>query len=221
MLTILGAFSEAWAFFHTPSVDRRAMNRQVCEIWQAQERLQRARGSSRIVKQPPRTGRKPAYRELQSSARGSALRYVVRLRMSGMLSKFFGLRTPKQSELQAVARRKFGPCPLCQRELLAHKLALLGSAILANGDTSAASILEDLVNGHKWQEAATIREWRGDADELEYHVIKCPSDQRVAVLKVRSFGELWADDLVENRIVLNREETLRIVAAGSLEWWSL
>ena len=141
--------------------------------------------------------------------------------MSGVLRRLFGLPMPKQSELQAIARRKFSPCPLCGRELHDHKLALLGSAILSHGDTSAAAILEDLVNSRDWQKAATIREWRGDADELEYHVVKCPSDQCVAVLKVRSFAELWADDFVETRMVLNRHETLRILAAGSLEWWSL
>ena len=131
------------------------------------------------------------------------------------------LPKPTKTQVDALARVKFGPCPLCGQTLIGHQLALLGSAIVGEGESETARLLRDAVEAQQWSKAAAIREWRGDADELEFHALRCPKDARVALFAVNSYTEMWANDEVGKPVILDESAGGGFLGMTNLEWRAL
>lgn len=142
-------------------------------------------------------------------------------RMRSIFAKLFALPTPTREQVDAVARARFGPCPLCGRALTGHQLALLGSALVSGEESESTRLLREAVDKRKWSAAASIREWRGDSDELEFHALRCPQDARVALFKVNSYAEMWANDEVGKAIILDETGSSELLGTTLLEWRSL
>ena len=141
--------------------------------------------------------------------------------MRRLLQKLFGPRTPTQAKIDAATRKKYGPCPLCGKDLSKHGVTLLASAIVSDGDATTAVDLENAVASKKWNEASQFQEWRGDADELMFEIVRCPHDPRLVLIRLQAFAELWANDYVESRSVLSQEETRELLSVPGLEWRTL
>src|SRR3954452_18936855 len=74
---------------------------------------------------------------------------------------------------------RYGTCALCAARPFAHASWMLGMAI-ASREPNRVSELEQLVARRDWERASKIRELEGGADEVEYIVIKCPTNDQIA-----------------------------------------
>jgi len=97
-----------------------------------------------------------------------------------------------------------------------HEIALLGSALVDQRES--VERLENAVERGDWSTACSIKEWRGDADEVEYYVVRCPADKRFALIRVHSYADMWSDDQRERANALTAAETRAIASITSLEW---
>jgi hypothetical protein len=134
--------------------------------------------------------------------------------------RVFGLRQPAPAQVRAAARNIYGPCVLCREALVGHEVTLLGSAIVSEKSQSETS-LREMLAAKNWQGAGRIYEWRGDADELEYRLVRCPWNFQLTLLGIRSFAALEYDDYIESREVLSEAESTEVQRELELRWESL
>ena len=108
-------------------------------------------------------------------------------------------------------------CPACNGSFSGHQRWLLASVIL-NSDTCRAHELGSLIAGHQWERAMQIKEWKGDRDEREYHIVHCPKSTQLSMVTLISPWELWADDYVEATEVLDDESTKALLRLADNRW---
>ena len=101
-----------------------------------------------------------------------------------------------------------------------HDHALLGSAIVSE-DGASERRLRAAVSAKDWRTAATLREWRGDENELEFRLIRCPVKDAVTLLDVWSFAAMEFSDRVASRRTLTPEERASLEQDLQLEWETL
>ena len=79
---------------------------------------------------------------------------------------------PTQAE---ICRQTIGVCPLCKESLSGHGIAWLCSVKLNGGSHDRRRHVEQLIEAGKWTEVQAFQEWRAEADNLEYRVLRCPA----------------------------------------------
>ena len=129
-------------------------------------------------------------------------------------------RQPTPERVREILRALYGPCALCGETLRGHELAFLASVIVTESGESEAT-LRSVIAAQDWQRAATFQEWRGDADELEYRLIRCPWSRQLTILEIRAFTALDFDDIVLSRTVLSNDASLALQEQTSVAWEKL
>jgi hypothetical protein len=108
-------------------------------------------------------------------------------------------------------------CPACNGSYTGHQRLLLASVIL-DSDARRTGELASLIRAHQWEQAMQIREWKGDRDEREYHIVRCPKSTQLSMITLISLWELWADDYVEATQVLDDESTKALLRLAGDRW---
>ena len=83
---------------------------------------------------------------------------------------------------------------------------------------STADRLAEAIDRHDWETAVCIQEFRGDDDATVYELMSCPATSRVALLRLSSHVDLWTDDRVVDRVVLDESEGARAKVVVRSEW---
>jgi hypothetical protein len=109
---------------------------------------------------------------------------------------------------------------VCGESLVSHESRRLASAILGTNSSSADN-LASLIAARKWEEASRIQEWDAGKDVREYHLVRCPTSNRLGVVTLASRSEMWEDDRVEGRELLDEEDSRILEALGSDDWVKL
>jgi hypothetical protein len=112
---------------------------------------------------------------------------------------------------------RYGTCASCGARPFAHASWMLGMAITSR-EPNRVSELEQFVAEHDWERASTIREFEGDEDEVEYVVIKCPTNDQIALKKILSTSELWSNDYMLEDILLTPDDQHRLNAFADSKW---
>jgi hypothetical protein len=94
---------------------------------------------------------------------------------------------------------------------------MLGMAI-ASREPNRVSELEQLVAHRDWEGASKIRDFEGGEDEVEYVVIKCPTNDHIALKKILSKAELWSNDYMLEDILLTPDDQHRLNALADSKW---
>ena len=108
-------------------------------------------------------------------------------------------------------------CPACNESFTGHQRWLLASVIL-DTDTRRAHDLTSLIRGHQWEQAMQTKEWKGDRDEREYYIVRCPKTTQLAMVTLISVWELWADDYIETAKVLDDESSQALLHLAGDRW---
>ena len=125
------------------------------------------------------------------------------------------------SEARAVAARSLlSSCPVCGGDLARHSRWRLASVIL-DAEAGLADELAQLINARDWERASRFQGWKGDRDEREYQVVRCPNSSQVALVTVVSTADMWSDDRVESTEKLNEEDSKAVIALAGDRWESL
>jgi hypothetical protein len=144
----------------------------------------------------------------------------VALLVGGVVFSIWFVRS-RAVERRKVAEKMFddryGTCALCAARPFAHSSWMLGMAI-ASREPNRVSELEQGVAEHDWERASTIREFEGDEDEVEYVVIKCPTNDQIALKKILSTSELWSNDYMLEDILLTPDDQHRLNALADSKW---
>ncbi|HEV7570732.1 MAG TPA: hypothetical protein VGQ21_04460 [Thermoanaerobaculia bacterium] len=112
---------------------------------------------------------------------------------------------------------RYGTCVLCASQPFAHATWMLGMAV-ASREPNRVSELEQLVAQCDWDRASMIREFEGNEDEVEYVVIRCPTNDQVALKKILSPAELWSNDYMLEDILLTPDDQHRLDALANSKW---
>ena len=110
-----------------------------------------------------------------------------------------------------------GPCALCGQIPVDHLSWVLGSAISSRSPNRATE-LEQLITGRQWREAASIREWEGREDEIEYVALKCPVAGKITLKKMESVFEMRLDDKCLADISLDEADQVEIEVLAAGKW---
>jgi hypothetical protein len=133
----------------------------------------------------------------------------------------FRLKLPTEDQIRAAARSRLGTCPICGEVPVGHELALVGSAIAA-AESNSITRVRALIGARNWREAATLQEWHGECDDLEYKVLQCHLSPITLILyEIESYAPLELDDRVTSRRILDESESEALVAAVQLAWWTV
>jgi len=112
---------------------------------------------------------------------------------------------------------RYGTCALCTARPFAHATWLLGMAV-ASREPNRVAELEQLVAQRDWERASNIREIEGGEDDIEYVVIKCPTNDQMALKKILCKAELWSNDRLLEDIVLTSDDQHRLNALADSKW---
>src|SRR3954454_928029 len=112
---------------------------------------------------------------------------------------------------------RYGTCALCAARPFAHASWVLGMAV-ASREPNRVAELEQLVAQHDWERASNIREFEGDEDEVEYVVIKCPTNDQIALKKILATAELWSNDHMIEDVLLTPDDQHRLNALADSKW---
>lgn len=100
-----------------------------------------------------------------------------------------------------------------------HSHWKLASAILSTGKgKESEGDLAELIAKRRWHQVIQYKDWAPDQDVKEYHVIRCPDDPRSAIVVVVSLAAMWSDDYTQSTIVLDVEDTKRILELAGDQW---
>src|SRR5947208_1257666 len=113
-----------------------------------------------------------------------------------LFNRLFSLPTPTPEQILKISREKYGPCMLCGEELGGHDLAQLASVIVEEPHSQRAETLDSAVQRRDWVGASEFNEWRGDADEIVYSLIRCPWSDQLYMARLESFAALEFNDRV-------------------------
>ena len=120
-----------------------------------------------------------------------------------------------------VFKQLITKCPLCQKSVKGHSIALLASVILPIEESGRrANQVNQLISNRQWTEVARIKEGRQDADMLQYHLLRCPDRGMVLLNFVFTF-ELWSDDWLDSFVILQYEDILELDRLVDEEWLGL
>jgi len=135
-----------------------------------------------------------------------------------MLSKLFGkTRQEKHEGLVAYMASIYGPCPACGGSSSDHDVWEFASARPWSPGSHSAN-LEAAIVRRDWLAAAKIWEFRGNDNAITYSFLRCPQSGSIALLRLESFVELWADDRVTGRWVLAGDDLQAAGQAAQGQW---
>src|SRR3954471_6345189 len=127
----------------------------------------------------------------------------------------------RKAERRQMAEKMFadryGRCVLCASQPFGHAAWMLAMAV-ASREPNRVSELEQLLAQRDWERASNIREFEGNEDEVEYVVIKCPTNDQIALKKILSKAELWSHDHMLEDIVLTPDDQQRLNALADSKW---
>ncbi len=129
-------------------------------------------------------------------------------------------RPPLADRALAVMRDRFGPCPVCGEALQGHAVVKLAS-VFVNGETDRELELERLVSLRQWEQATAYQDWDSDRRAREYHLIRCPKKAGIALMRLLTTPEMWADDVVEASEVLREQDHGTVLRVAGDKWLAL
>lgn len=138
-----------------------------------------------------------------------------------LVNRLFALPTPTREQILKISRDLYGPCMLCGKGLTGHDLAELASVIVEQTESRRSEILDSTVQKRDWVAASQFKEWRGDADEIIYSLIRCPLSDQFYMARVESFAAMGSDDRVTAREALTVSESAQVAACVNLAWHAL
>jgi len=122
------------------------------------------------------------------------------------------------SEKQArIAQSLFGLCAACGKDLGGHSRWRLASAIF-DTQNGMANELAKLIRDRQWDQAAQFQDWRGDRNEREYYVVRCPNSPQVSLVTMVSTADMWSDDYIESTELLAAESSKDILRLAGNHW---
>jgi len=129
-------------------------------------------------------------------------------------------RTPLADRALAVVRDRFSPCSACRGSLHRHLLAKLASVFVGDGSAREQE-LEGLVSTQQWERASEYQDWSSDRAVRKYHLIRCPQKSQIVLIRVLSTPEMWTDDRVDTKEVLNQRDYEAILGIIGDKWLTL
>jgi len=123
----------------------------------------------------------------------------------------------RRAALKETFRKIYGVCPACGGDLSEHPRFALASS-RPHDPTTRHSSLETAIEQREWARAVEIQEFRGSEDAITYELFNCRSSSRTVLLKLVSYVELWRDDMVLERQILDAAEAEQLESAVRLSW---
>ncbi len=120
-------------------------------------------------------------------------------------------------DLVEYQARMYGACLACGQASTGHLVWELAAA-RPHDPESQFTALENAIADRDWSRASQVQEFRGAESAIVFLLLKCPTTERVTLLRLESFAELWSDDRVVNRTLLTASEAESVMLLVQAQW---
>jgi hypothetical protein len=110
----------------------------------------------------------------------------------------------------------FSKCPICGAPVIEHQTASLGLANLSTAEERALALAFD---EHDWSTAMNIRTGDSKSDNCEIKAFRCRAGDRLFIIRLVSYFDMWLDDVLTGTAILGEEESRSLSERIAPENW--